>query len=537
MERLSEVHRTISVLPLDPYFSKNPDMVMVDKEDLISTKENIETSEKRQHLEENLSLVSTPSPSAVTPMEVVVTSMEQETIPRPDTSGTTTNWMMTTDDTNVEQLSDQELENLSEKLLERVVQQLVTLAHTNVELLEELNSLDEAGLSLLHYVSFYNYTKLVPLLVSHGAQINQQSTQGYTSLHLAAGCGHFHVVQMLVKYDADLFITDFDGFTPADRAEKSGNQEVGAYLRQLMLVDPLSSLPSSGMRKRQPSTEYDEEYNNEMQDSCESSTASSTWSSVELNNFDQQEGFKVRSSSTSSLGGGVGGSNGGNGETKSSLQFAHENHEHNRKLLLGAFSTMSLHDKCALSLGISRDHHHTSGYGNKRRGSSVGDDLAEGNNSINHFVSSSSGNLCDSSLPLDRPADVKSVIAEDEESLNKLEAAMELMGPDEIQSLEEEAKVIQHNVRAWLLRRSVKNMRETTKKLQEVTKNISHNQQEQEQNHHKEETDELMRERAAVTVQAATRSMIARKSFLQTKNVTIKVQAGKFTLVIKTTME
>jgi hypothetical protein len=80
-------------------------------------------------------------------------------------------------------------------------------------------------------------------------------------------------------------------------------------------------------------------------------------------------------------------------------------------------------------------------------------------------------------------------------------------------------------------------MRETTKKLQEVTKNISHNQQEQEQNHHKEETDELMRERAAVTVQAATRSMIARKSFLQTKNVTIKVQAGKFTLVIKTTME
>lgn len=121
-----------------------------------------------------------------------------------------------------------------------------------------------------------------------------------------------------------------------------------------------------------------------------------------------------------------------------------------------------------------------------------------------------------------RDSEVKSVIADDEASLTKLEAAMELMGPEERQSLEDEVKVLQHNIRAWLLRRNCKNMRETTKKLNEATKTIEKRQKQQELS--SQELSE--RERAAVTVQAATRSMLARKSFLQTKNVTIKVQAA-----------
>lgn len=140
------------------------------------------------------------------------------------------------DDSTIETLSDQDLEQLSEKLLERVVRQLVTVAHTSEELLEELNSLDEAGLSLLHYVSFYNYSQLVPLLLSHGAHVNQQSTQGQTALHLAAGCGHHNVVDVLVESGADVFALDFDGFTAADRADKSGHLDVAASLQQLMGV-------------------------------------------------------------------------------------------------------------------------------------------------------------------------------------------------------------------------------------------------------------------------------------------------------------
>lgn len=151
-----------------------------------------------------------------------------------DTLATNGNVAASLDDSAIETLSDRDLEQLSEKLLERVVQQLVAVAHTSEELLEELNSLDETGLSLLHYVSFYNYAKLVPLLLSHGAHVNQQSTQGQTALHLAAGCGHEDVVEALVQADADAFAVDSDGFTPFERAEKSGHTAVALRLRRLM---------------------------------------------------------------------------------------------------------------------------------------------------------------------------------------------------------------------------------------------------------------------------------------------------------------
>lgn len=161
--------------------------------------------------------------------------------------------MLGLDDSTIETLSDKDLEQLSESLLERVVRQLVTVAHTNEELLEELNSLDEAGLSLLHYVSFYNYSQLVPLLLSHGGDINQQSTQGQSALHLAAGCGHTDVVDVLVRSGADLFALDFDGYTAADRAEKSDHTELAVSLRRLMgcsddMAATLSGVDKTGER-------------------------------------------------------------------------------------------------------------------------------------------------------------------------------------------------------------------------------------------------------------------------------------------------
>ncbi|DBA00013.1 TPA: hypothetical protein N0F65_002016 [Lagenidium giganteum] len=421
------------------------------------------------------------------------------------------------DDFTIERLSDKELEQLSEKLLERVVRQLVTVAHTNEELLEELNSLDETGLSLLHYVSFYNYAQLVPLLLSHGAHINQQSTQGQTSLHLAAGCGNTSVVDVLVDQGADVAVLDFDGFTAAERAEKSGHHTIASKLRALM-------------NQREDQLIFD---------------GLASWSDDHAMEVDSPPpdplDFSVRGTDPSK-----------NSSVRDRFLFqplfhqdclmvltclvlqVDENHEHNRKLLLGAFSTMSLHDKCALSLGISRD----STTGNRRRGSSIGDESSFPSSFGGSSASSSPLRSSEAGFPTgaspENESDVKSVIADDEASLTKYEAAMELMGPEELQSLEDEVKVIQFNVRAWLLRRNCRNMRETTKKLHEATKSIEHEQKKQLEQQAREETerkrmahhdpDEL--ERAAVTVQAATRSMLARKSFLQTKNVTIKVQAA-----------
>lgn len=202
---------------------------------------------------------------------------------------------------------------------------------------------------------------------------------------------------------------------------------------------------------------------------------------------------------------------------------------------------MSLHDKCALSLSISRDSN-----GNpRRRGSSISDDI------VFPQVGSVSGLAASPVVnPLSTPpeavgdipslgetpdsvyeSDVKSVIAEDEESLHKLEAAIELMGPEERQSLEEEVRVLQHNVRAWLLRRNCRSMREATKRLHEATRSMENQHPAIDAAADAEgvasgNSGLFERERAAVTVQAATRSMLARRNFLQTKHVAIKVQAA-----------
>ncbi|RHZ05514.1 hypothetical protein DYB31_010365, partial [Aphanomyces astaci] len=139
-----------------------------------------------------------------------------------------------------------------------------------------------------------------------------------------------------------------------------------------------------------------------------------------------------------------------------------------------------LADKCALSLGT------------KRRSSSLGDPFDE-----------------------DNELEVSSSVMTDTDD-GRLMAAMELMAPDGRSSihlalLEEDARVIQHNVRAWLLRRSYRHMRDTTRKLKEgATQTIA----------------KQSLEKAAVTVQAATRSMMVRRSFLQQRNTAIKVQAA-----------
>lgn len=50
-----------------------------------------------------------------------------------------------------------------------VVHQLVHMACVDDELVAELDSLDPAGFSLLHYCSIFNLNALVPILLAKGA--------------------------------------------------------------------------------------------------------------------------------------------------------------------------------------------------------------------------------------------------------------------------------------------------------------------------------------------------------------------------------
>ncbi|RLO09437.1 hypothetical protein DYB28_014388, partial [Aphanomyces astaci] len=85
------------------------------------------------------------------------------------------------DDSAIAALSDVELGALSEQLIEDVVKQLVALAGTSPELLEEVSYIQSIFLSY------------------------------------SAGCGHLGIVRLLLSEQADGAMLDLDNFTPADR--------------------------------------------------------------------------------------------------------------------------------------------------------------------------------------------------------------------------------------------------------------------------------------------------------------------------------
>lgn len=63
--------------------------------------------------------------------------------------------------------------------------------------------------------------KLVKLLLSRGAEINDVDTQGYTAVHRAVSEGHSNVVRFLLEHGADPNIKDnIDNYTCLDHAIK-----------------------------------------------------------------------------------------------------------------------------------------------------------------------------------------------------------------------------------------------------------------------------------------------------------------------------
>lgn len=148
-----------------------------------------------------------------------------------------------------------------------------------------------------------------------------------------------------------------------------------------------------------------------------------------------------------------------------------------QKLLMAAFSGLSLHDKCAISLAAPRA------------------DLA---------TTSQNADILHSS------ADLVLAVSEAAGGEN-LDTAIKMMGPDEVSSVEEDARVIQHNVRGWMLCNSYKRLRDTTVKLQRAMREHKQNQKTSE------------RDLAAQTLQSASKAFLARQ---QIRNATTTLQAA-----------
>ena len=158
-----------------------------------------------------------------------------------------------------------------------------------------------------------------------------------------------------------------------------------------------------------------------------------------------------------------------------------EHADKTQQLLQDAFSSFSLHEKCALSMSLK----------GPAEGAPVG-----------------------MHLQATDECDVSSVITEsDKESLH---VAMSLMEPSELGLLEEEARVIQTNVKGWIMRRNYKRVR-THAALIIESRWIEHRQA------HKAPTSfyGAVEQRFANKLQAASRGMIARRQLRRIKSQTL----------------
>ncbi|XP_050296551.1 leucine-rich repeat serine/threonine-protein kinase 1 isoform X5 [Anthonomus grandis grandis] len=107
----------------------------------------------------------------------------------------------------------------------------------NTELLEDLleggqqtflNSQDSWGRTPLHAAVITEDSKCLHLLLNAGADANMKCGprgEYKTALHVCAEYGHSNNMKTLLQHNADFRITDGNGFTPLDIAEKCGNTE------------------------------------------------------------------------------------------------------------------------------------------------------------------------------------------------------------------------------------------------------------------------------------------------------------------------
>ena len=90
---------------------------------------------------------------------------------------------------------------------------------------------DIQDITVLHVASKSASPAIVELLVKYKADVNARDGEGYTPLHLAAIHGNIQVVQKLAELKADFNLTTMDGKNAADLAQMNEEREIEEYLR------------------------------------------------------------------------------------------------------------------------------------------------------------------------------------------------------------------------------------------------------------------------------------------------------------------
>ena len=90
---------------------------------------------------------------------------------------------------------------------------------------------DVQEITVLHVASESASPAIVELLVKYKADVNARDGESYTPLHLAAIHGNIQVVQRLTELKADFNLTTVDGKNAADLAQMNEEREIEEYLR------------------------------------------------------------------------------------------------------------------------------------------------------------------------------------------------------------------------------------------------------------------------------------------------------------------
>ncbi|KAK6978622.1 ankyrin repeat domain-containing protein 50 [Biomphalaria glabrata] len=94
----------------------------------------------------------------------------------------------------------------------------------------DVNEKSKDGSTSLMVASFNGYWDIVELLAQHGADVNERNNEGNTALMMAAENGFAEIVQMLMLYGADADVKRNDGWNALMIASVNGNTEVAEAL-------------------------------------------------------------------------------------------------------------------------------------------------------------------------------------------------------------------------------------------------------------------------------------------------------------------
>lgn len=106
---------------------------------------------------------------------------------------------------------------------------------------------DTAGYTALHYAARNGHETICKELLSYGANVDAATRSGKaTPLHRATTQKHVHIVELLLKANADVNKQDSDGLTPLHRAIMSDCEVISKLLipkTNLSLVDKSGCTP------------------------------------------------------------------------------------------------------------------------------------------------------------------------------------------------------------------------------------------------------------------------------------------------------